>query len=203
MTLTRTGSTTGTVTADIPAATSAACGVVKIITGDLKSKTYTVGEAAAAAHTHSTYLKNPTASTTADTIYIVGIKTGATQTGLYDSGVTITNASVKAKNGFFQTSDERLKTFTKDIEVDLDKLSELPKKKYYWTEDKDKVESIGTSAQKVRELFPEVVNVNEDGYLSVDYAKLSIVALAAIDELNKKNKLLEERLERLEKALLK
>ena len=110
---------------------------------------------------------------------------------------------MKAKNGFFQTSDERLKTFTEDIEVDLDKLSELPKKKYYWTEDKDKVESIGTSAQKVRELFPEVVNVNEDGYLSVDYAKLSIVALAAIDELNKKNKLLEERLERLEKALLK
>ena len=254
MTLTRTGSTTGTVTADIPAATSGACGVVKIITGDLKSKTYTVGEAAAAAHTHSqysptghthsqysetghthaasaitggtlniariptgttnttvalgnhthnTYLKNPTASTTADTIYIVGIKTGATQTGLYDSGVTITNASVKAKNGFFQTSDERLKTFTEDIEVNLDKLSELPKKKYYWTEDKDKVESIGTSAQKVRELFPEVVNVNEEGYLSVDYAKLSIVALAAIDELNKKNKLLEERLERLEKALLK
>ena len=245
MTLTRTGSTTGTVTADIPAATSGACGVVKIITGDLKSKTsYTVGEAAAAAHTHSqysetghthtasaitggtlaiariptgtsdttvalgnhthsTYLKNPTASTTADTIYIVGIKTGSTQTGLYDSGVTITNASVKAKNGFFQTSDERLKTFTEDIEVDLDKLSELPKKKYYWTEDKDKAESIGTSAQKVRELFPEVVNVNEDGYLSVDYAKLSIVALAAIDELNKKNKLLEERLERLEKALLK
>ena len=223
MTLTRTGSTTGTVTADIPAATSAACGVVKIITGDLQSKKYTAGEAAAAAHTHSqysltghthsqysetghthsTYLKNPTASTTADTIYIVGIKTGATQTGLYDSGVTITNASVKAKNGFFQTSDERLKTFTEDVEVDLDKLSELPKKKYYWTEDKDKVESIGTSAQKVRELFPEVVNVNEDGYLSVDYAKLSIVALAAIDELNKKNKLLEERIERLEKALLK
>ena len=223
MTLTRTGSTTGTVTADIPAANSAACGVVKIITGDLQSKKYTAGEAAAAAHTHSqysltghthsqysetghthsTYLKNPTASTTADTIYIVGIKTGSTQTGLYDSGVTITNASVKAKNGFFQTSDERLKTFTEDIEVDLDKLSELPKKKYYWTEDKDKVESIGTSAQKVRELFPEVVNVNEDGYLSVDYAKLSIVALAAIDELNKKNKLLEERLERLEKALLK
>lgn len=246
MTLTRTGSTTGTVTADIPAATSDVCGVVKLVTGNLQSKKYTVGEAAAATHTHgqysetghthaasaitggtldiariptgtsnttvalgnhthSTYLKNPTAtaSTTADTIYIVGIKTGATQTGLYDSGVTITNASVKAKNGFFQTSDERLKTFTEDIEVDLDKLSELPKKKYYWTEDKDKVESIGTSAQKVRELFPEVVNVNEEGYLSVDYAKLSIVALAAIDELNKKNKLLEERLERLEKALLK
>ena len=225
MSLARTGSTTGTVTATIPVANSGTCGVVKIITGDLQSKEYTDGEAAAAAHTHnqyslighthsqysetghthSTYLKNPTAtaSTTADTIYIVGIKTGSTQTGLYDSGVTITNASVKAKNGFFQTSDERLKTFTEDIEVDLDKLSELPKKKYYWTEDKDKAESIGTSAQKVRELFPEVVNVNEDGYLSVDYAKLSIVALAAIDELNKKNKLLEERLERLEKALLK
>ena len=92
MSLTRTGSTTGTVTATIPVANSGACGVVKIITGDLQSKNYTAGEAAAAAHTHSqysltghthsqysetghthnTYLKNPTASTTADTIYIVG-----------------------------------------------------------------------------------------------------------------------------------
>ena len=55
MSLTRTGSTTGTVTATIPVANSGACGVVKIITGDLKSKTYTAGEAAAAAHTHSQY----------------------------------------------------------------------------------------------------------------------------------------------------
>ena len=55
MSLTRTGSTTGTVTATIPVTNSGACGVEKIITGDLQSKEYTVGEAAAAAHTHAQY----------------------------------------------------------------------------------------------------------------------------------------------------
>ncbi len=41
-------------------ATSAATGIVKIISGDVKSKTYTAGEAAAAAHTHSNYLTSIT-----------------------------------------------------------------------------------------------------------------------------------------------
>lgn len=38
-------------------ATTANTGVTKLVTGDLKNKTYTNGEAAAAAHTHSQYIK--------------------------------------------------------------------------------------------------------------------------------------------------
>ena len=46
----------GSVTISGVTATSGATGVSKLVTGDLKSKTYTNGEAAAAAHTHSQYL---------------------------------------------------------------------------------------------------------------------------------------------------
>ena len=46
----------GSVTISGVTATSGATGVSKLVTGDLKSKTYANGEAAAAAHTHSQYL---------------------------------------------------------------------------------------------------------------------------------------------------
>ena len=46
----------GTITISGVTATSGATGVSKLVTGDLKNKTYNNGEAAAAAHTHSQYL---------------------------------------------------------------------------------------------------------------------------------------------------
>ena len=52
------------------------------------------------------------------------------------------------------------------------------------------------------ELYPEIVSETEDGVLNVAYEKLSVVALAAVDELYKKNQELEERLSKLESILL-
>jgi hypothetical protein len=101
----------------------------------------------------------------------------------------------------YHSSDERLKTFEGDVEVDLDKLKALPKKYFHWTADADGKRQLGTSAQAVREVFPELVSEDSDGYLSVNYANLSIVALAAIDKLAEQNAQLEERLARIEKLL--
>ena len=58
--------------------------------------------------------------------------------------------------------------------------------------------NLGTSAQKVQEVFPEIVG-NDGDKLSVDYAKLSIVALAAIKELTAKVNDLQNQLNELKK----
>lgn len=128
--------------------------------------------------------------------------------GAQISGETSINGNVSAtgkisaSQGFFQTSDKRLKNFQGDIEVDFDKLKSIPKKYFYWNLDskKSKLE-IGTSAQEVMEVYPELVSMNESGMLSVAYDKLSVIALKAVDELHEENKTLKEKNEELERRL--
>ena len=118
-----------------------------------------------------------------------------------EGDVTVTGR-VSASSGFFQTSDRRLKNFQGDIEVDFDKLKSIPKKYFYWNMDskKSKLE-IGTSAQEVMEVYPELVSINEAGMLSVAYDKLSVIALKAVDELHEENVALKEKNDELERRL--
>ena len=102
------------------------------------------------------------------------------------SGDLIVDGEVSASSGFYQSSDERLKTFYDPIKIDLDKLSKL-RKNYFKFKDKDKLE-IGVSAQEIQSIYPEIVSTDNEGYLSVAYDKLSVIALAAIDELDNKYK---------------
>ena len=88
--------------------------------------------------------------------------------------------NITSSNGFYQTSDETLKTFHNAVEIDFEKLKSIPKQYFTWI-DRDSELQIGTSAQKVKEMYPELVKEGET--LSVDYARLSIIALAAIDKL--------------------
>lgn len=143
-------------------------------------------------------------------VYGLGIKEG----GLYVTGATSLSGNtsiegdvtvtgrVSASSGFFQTSDRRLKNFQGDIEVDFDKLKSIPKKYFYWNMDskKSKLE-IGTSAQEVMEVYPELVSINEAGMLSVAYDKLSVIALKAVDELHEENVALKEKNDELERRL--
>lgn len=97
---------------------------------------------------------------------------------------------------FVTTSDERLKTFTEDVEVDFNQLKAIPKKYYYWNDQSMGEElQIGTSAQELMKIYPECVHYDEinDRY-SVNYQKLSIVALAAIDKLHDRVVELEKKL---------
>ena len=54
--------------------------------------------------------------------------------------------------------------------------------------DETKKMEIGTSAQEVEKLYPELVLTDEKGKKSVAYNKLSMVALKAVDELHKEMK---------------
>ena len=99
---------------------------------------------------------------------------------------------------FYESSDERLKDFYNSIDVDLDKLSSLPKKFFKWKSNPNVEFEIGTSAQELQKIYPQLVNTDDKGYLTVAYDKLSIIALRAIDKLYEMNKNLERRIQILE-----
>jgi hypothetical protein len=119
-----------------------------------------------------------------------------------DSNITVSNGNVTSSGGFYDTSDERVKNFRENIKVDLDKLSSLKKAYFQFNDNRDdNLLHIGVSAQEIKELYPEIVRENEIGMLTVDYSKLSVIALEAVDVLYKKNKKLEERLNKIEQIL--
>lgn len=95
---------------------------------------------------------------------------------------------------FYETSDENLKDFSGDVDVDFAKLKEIRKSYFTWKDGETGKTQIGTSAQDVQKVYPELVSEDNKGNLTVDYAKLSIIALSAIDKLD-------ERLSKIEKVL--
>jgi len=116
------------------------------------------------------------------------------------------------------SSDERFKEWQSDIDIDFDKLKTIPKKIFKWKDSFLKTDDdlhIGTSAQAIRDIYPEIVHIyNEDNelcgprdiydpdaVLTVDYDKLGVIALAAIDKLHEENVQLKEENEQLKTRL--
>ena len=131
-------------------------------------------------------------SITTGTRYLVG-----TQTTSSSSTPLNAYSSVWMNGGLlYASSDERLKDFTDDIKVDFEALKGIPKKYFYWKdkENRGTAKEIGTSAQKLMEIYPEIVTTDDNGNLGVSYERLSIIALAAIDKLYERIKILEEKL---------
>ncbi len=127
-----------------------------------------------------------------------------TSGGTIDGDLTVTgdiivNGMVSGATAYYETSDERLKTFGNDIELNFDKLKSIPKKYFTWKDGRKEGMDLGTSAQIVKEIYPEIVS--GDDILSVDYAKLSVVALKAIDKLHEENEMLRAELAMIKKHL--
>ena len=125
-----------------------------------------------------------------DTVYLLGASntSGSLSKALVNADSDTTSVTMDKDGklygtGFYETSDENLKDFGDDITVDYDKLKSIPKKYFTW-KGKNKL-NIGTSAQKVQEVYPELVSSKYET-LNVDYSKLSVIALAAIDNLNER-----------------
>lgn len=116
-----------------------------------------------------------------------------------DASGVFTGGRVNAAGGFFQTSDARKKDFGSNVEIDFNALKSIPKKYFEWKDNPEAGQQIGTSAQDLLRVYPSLVNKDKNGYYSVDYARLSIVALAAIDKLNNKIEELENKIESLER----
>jgi hypothetical protein len=101
------------------------------------------------------------------------------------------------------SSDIRLKNVFFDIPGVLEKLEGISAFYYTMKEDEDKIPRIGVSAQAVREVLPEAVQLitpdNGDSYYGVDYIQmLTAFGINGIKELHAKIKTLEKRVEELE-----
>ena len=115
------------------------------------------------------------------------------------NGTFYCNKSVYMQSGLlYASSDETLKDFHGDIDLDFDKLKSIRKQYFTWKEGDVTDVQIGTSAQDLQKVYPEIVSVGEDGKLAVSYERLSIIALAAIDKLYDRIKILEEKLKEKE-----
>lgn len=133
--------------------------------------------------------------------YIVGIDPNKNVFG--DSFKQLTGAKRTDNTGIyfknfelFQTSDENLKTFTGEIDINFDNLATIKKGIYHWTDDPNKISDIGIGARSLEALYPEIVDEN-DGIKTVAYNRLGVIALAAIDKLHLRVKELETEMKEL------
>jgi len=91
----------------------------------------------------------------------------------------------------YYSSDERLKENFKTLDGALDKVNQLNGYEFDWKDGIEDVVSkkghdIGVKAQEVQALYPELVHERDNGYLAVDYVKLTAVLIQAVKELSAK-----------------
>ena len=122
------------------------------------------------------------------------------ENGLYVTGDTYCTGA------YYSSSDMRKKDILE--EISLDKAYELVNKCqtifYTWKDDETKKKEIGLIAQEVQQYFPELVSEDKDGYLTLDYSKLTVILLVVIHDLTQKvSKIdtLEEKIKQLENKI--
>ncbi len=145
------------------------------------------------------YVSSSTDTNSSDTTYkLVATTLDAANSGKSPATLYYDTAIYFKQGSLYHASDETLKTFIGDIDINLDNLSNIKKGLFYWKSDPDKFANIGVTAQSVEALYPELVSTDK-GLKSVDYSKLSVIALAAIDKLYERIKELEKQIDELKK----
>jgi len=133
---------------------------------------------------------------------LIGIKETNPSVSLHVNGSICYTGSIGA------CSDERYKKDVVPITGAIDKLDRLHGVSFNWRKDKypkkefDDKSQLGLIAQEVKEVFPELVMKDNDGYYSVDYAKLTPVLIEAIKEQQKQIETLSKRIDELEETKL-
>lgn len=133
-----------------------------------------------------------------------GPTNGGTYGAIYDTGITMSpythllsvSGKVNAASGFFQTSDINKKNIIGDL--DLDKAYDLIDKcqtiLYTLKDDDSDKEQIGLIAQEVKEFFPELITEDNDGSLSLDYSRLTVIIFKVLKDLIKRINKIEQKL---------
>lgn len=102
------------------------------------------------------------------------------------------NGLVAGSGAYVNSSDIRFKENVELIDDSLSKLMRLEGVSFRWKNDEfpeknfKQGSDIGLIAQNVQDVFPEAVEVDKDGYLSVAYAKIVAPLVEAVKELVRK-----------------
>ena len=106
------------------------------------------------------------------------------------------------QNGnLYAASDKTLKTHIDHVNGDPELIRQIPKVHFHWNDDESKKAQMGTYAQDLEKVYPELVATSEDGIKAVAYDKLGVVALAGIDKLYEMVQQLQAKNEELEKRI--
>ncbi len=108
----------------------------------------------------------------------------------------------------FTFSDKRLKYVGKEFTSGLEKIRELKVFNYTFKKDKKKTPHVGVIAQDLQKIFPDAVTKGKDGFLRIRMEDMFYAVINSIKELDarvtaleKENKDLKQRLEKLEAKL--
>jgi len=109
--------------------------------------------------------------------------------------------------GTWSGSDIRWKKDIKPLTNSLEKISRLNGVSYNWKTNEfpemnfSEKEQIGLISQDVEKVIPELVSTSSDGYKSISYEKISAILIEAVKELKEQNKLLQKKVDNLEKVI--
>lgn len=113
-------------------------------------------------------------------------------------------ANLTAK-AYYAASDIRYKNVIKHSCIDLSSLATLPLFLYTWNNKRDDIIHIGSSAQAVEQVIPELVTKDSTGFKSLNYSVLGTVAgITACKELVSQKseiEMLKDRVKQLEQQL--
>ena len=198
-----TAKSASTVTSRVPSAsTSYSATTAKsasTVTSRVPSASTSYSATTAVSATNATNIK--TAGTSNSKLLLGQLNSGSTTYyGVYK------NVNVYMENGsLYASSDKTLKTHVENVNGDPELIKRIPKAYFHWNDDKGKNIQMGTYAQDLEEVYPELVTKGEDGIRGVAYDRLGVVALAGIDklyemiqQLQAKNDELENRIKELE-----
>lgn len=135
-------------------------------------------------------------------IYATASGSGTKYAGYFGGNVYV-SGNVTANAGFIN-SDQRLKHKFTSLENSLTGLRQLNGYHYYWKDqERDQSLQTGLIAQEVEKLFPELIQKDEKGFLSVNYVGLIPHLIEAIKDLKTENESLQSDISEIKSLVAK
>jgi hypothetical protein len=130
--------------------------------------------------------------------------TGKAEIAGWDVIQLVTN-TFKSDVSLTVSSDERLKTIISDVNPKAEDIAKARTVDFFYNNDSNKHVRTGSIAQDWQKIIPNVVQADQDGMLSLDYASAALVSVVSVAKelvaLKKENEELKQRLADIESKL--